>query len=292
MDFPDVSESRSSFLLVESCKERDSDVYPASISGLKILLSIESAMYRQCVAVVLKRALHESAVCTQAPALDGETRPDLILAEVHATRDPAAAIENVFRRLPESCKGQPVVALSDVHDVDIARAALRAGFRGFLSPLADLDTAIAAIRLVIAGGVYVPSDLLNMWVNDKTSLVPDLREPTIRVEAPAPVPSVVPITEQNSDRNFTERELEVIERLRMGKPNKIIAFELDITESTVKVHIRNIMRKLSATNRTQVAFLTREILKTPACAKPNLLCNGIVVGQLAAERIKPLAFGS
>lgn len=53
--------------------------------------------------------------------------------------------------------------------------------------------------------------------------------------------------------NFSRRETEVIEKLIAGKPNKIIAFELGISEATAKVHMRNIMRKLGATNRTQVA---------------------------------------
>lgn len=53
---------------------------------------------------------------------------------------------------------------------------------------------------------------------------------------------------------FTQRQEEVIRALRRGKANKIIAYELNLRESTVKVHIRNIMQKLKATNRTEVAY--------------------------------------
>jgi DNA-binding NarL/FixJ family response regulator len=59
---------------------------------------------------------------------------------------------------------------------------------------------------------------------------------------------------------FTDRQFAVIEKLREGKANKIIAHELNMRESTVKVHIRNIMRKLRATNRTQVAYLYQTML--------------------------------
>jgi DNA-binding NarL/FixJ family response regulator len=52
----------------------------------------------------------------------------------------------------------------------------------------------------------------------------------------------------------------VIDALRRGKPNKIIANELNMRESTVKVHVRNIMKKLNATNRTQVAYLATRLL--------------------------------
>jgi DNA-binding NarL/FixJ family response regulator len=56
---------------------------------------------------------------------------------------------------------------------------------------------------------------------------------------------------------FTRREAQVLEQLQQGKANKVIAYELNISESTVKVHVRNIMKKLHATNRTQVAFLAQ-----------------------------------
>jgi DNA-binding NarL/FixJ family response regulator len=54
---------------------------------------------------------------------------------------------------------------------------------------------------------------------------------------------------------FTHRQLQVVEAIKKGKPNKIIAYELNMCESTVKVHVRTIMKKLHARNRTQVAYL-------------------------------------
>ena len=59
---------------------------------------------------------------------------------------------------------------------------------------------------------------------------------------------------------FTSRQAEVVEALRRGKANKIIAYELKMQESTVKVHVRNIMRKLKATNRTEVVYKLDELL--------------------------------
>ena len=59
---------------------------------------------------------------------------------------------------------------------------------------------------------------------------------------------------------FTGRQTAILDILCKGKPNKIIAYELGMCESTVKVHIRNIMKKLKATNRTQIAYLVRELM--------------------------------
>ncbi len=75
----------------------------------------------------------------------------------------------------------------------------------------------------------------------------------------APSPSV-----QKPTALFTTRQAAVVEALKRGKANKIIAYELEMRESTVKVHVRNIMKKLKATNRTEVAY------------KANLLLNGNV----------------
>ena len=70
----------------------------------------------------------------------------------------------------------------------------------------------------------------------------------------------------HNETSFTPREIEVLHRLRQGLQNKIIAYELGISESTVKVHLRNVMKKLHASNRTQVAFMLRRL--------PHLNVNG------------------
>ena len=62
---------------------------------------------------------------------------------------------------------------------------------------------------------------------------------------------------------FTPKELEVLQALAKGLPNKLIAHELSICETTVKVHLRHIFRKLGTTNRTHAALLAREMLDGP-----------------------------
>ena len=67
---------------------------------------------------------------------------------------------------------------------------------------------------------------------------------------------------------LTSRQSEVLRELRQGKPNKIIAYELGMSESTVKVHIRNIMRKVGATNRTQVVYKAHKLRGAAAAPLP------------------------
>ncbi|MGC1954855.1 MAG: response regulator transcription factor, partial [Gammaproteobacteria bacterium] len=75
--------------------------------------------------------------------------------------------------------------------------------------------------------------------------------------------------ETSAFQRLTPREGEVLARLRQGKPNKIIAFELDIAESTVKVFVRRILGKLHVSNRTQLALLAH---RQSAGAQPNGTC--------------------
>ena len=89
---------------------------------------------------------------------------------------------------------------------------------------------------------------------------------------------------QKSNGLFTARQAAVIDALRQGKPNKIIAYELKMRESTVKVHVRNIMKKLNATNRTQVAYLVTQLSDECSLLVPRHRCQSHVVQGLAGLR--------
>ena len=135
----------------------------------------------------------------------------------------------------------PVVLISDREDPNQILQALDAGAKGVIPTTVSLAVAVEAMRLVRAGGTFVPASSLVAARN------------SLKLSNSGARPRATSI--------FTERQAEVAEAVRHGKPNKIIAYELNMRESTVKVHIRNIMRKLHATNRTQVAYLTRGLFE-------------------------------
>lgn len=129
----------------------------------------------------------------------------------------------------------PVIVVSDAEDAQHIISALKKGARGYIPTSMALNVAVEAVRLVEAGGTFVPA----------ASLVPAGQEGH-------------PLASINS--MLTARQIMVLRALHSGKPNKQIAYELNMCESTVKVHIRHIMRKLKATNRTQVAVKATEFL--------------------------------
>jgi DNA-binding NarL/FixJ family response regulator len=126
----------------------------------------------------------------------------------------------------------PVVVLSDADDLEHIAENIRQGARGHIPTHMTLPVAIEAMRFVQGGGVFVPAD---------------------GVLSARRSPPETPVTE-NRAITFTRRQSAVLDALRQGKPNKLIAFELNMSESTVKVHVHNIMKKVQAKNRTEVAI--------------------------------------
>ena len=92
------------------------------------------------------------------------------------------------------------------------------------------------MRLVAAGGTFIPA----------SCLLAAIRQGPAK-EAPGNV--------------FSPRQAAVAAEICKGKPNKIIAYDLNMCESTVKVHVRSIMKRLKVRNRTQIAYALREMEK-------------------------------
>lgn len=130
------------------------------------------------------------------------------------------------------------VVISDSTDVNLIMAAMESGADGFMAANISIEVAVHALRLVAAGGQYFPVDILlsTRRTSDEPKSASD-----------------------GQKSMFTRRQIAVIDAVRRGKANKIIAYELNMCESTVKVHVRNIMKKLNAKNRTEIAYLAREL---------------------------------
>ena len=154
-----------------------------------------------------------------------------------------AATNAKISRILNCGRGIRVVILSERDEPSQATAALEQGASGFIPMTMSLKVVAEAIRLVQAGGMYVPA----------SSLMAANRPQEAKAAA------------ANSGLSgLTTRQLAVLESVRRGKANKVIAYELNMCESTVKVHLRNIMKKLRARNRTEAAFMIHESMQQGA----------------------------
>ena len=132
----------------------------------------------------------------------------------------------------------PVIVLSQSEDLKDMILALDCGAKGYIPASLGIEATLLAVRLTGASAVFLPARSLM-----------SMRE---LFSAQRSVPE--------TGLNFTSRQYAVADALRRGKPNKLIAYELNMCESTVKVHIRNIMKKLQARNRTEAGYKLNAML--------------------------------
>ena len=228
-------------------------------------------IYRQSSLVIeaLRKAIEKRAPdFVFAPLQEGsqwEGPADLILVPIPA--DEAADLEALLRPFEAILSGRPdtpVVAVLQTGDARIAAKLIARKVSGLITADSSIEATMAALNYALAGGRFAPSSL---W------------RPLDHQPAPAPQPLTLRAETlelaSHQETSFTPREIEVLHRLRQGLQNKIIAYELGISESTVKVHLRNVMKKLNASNRTQVAFMLRRL--------PHLNTNGAASREYSAQ---------
>jgi DNA-binding NarL/FixJ family response regulator len=149
----------------------------------------------------------------------------------------------------------PVIVLSGSEDLEQIRALLDLGVQGFIPKAYSPDVMLSAVRLVLAGGVYVPAMLLaglqarGMLPGDAAAAVP-------REAVPAdPARSLDGLRQL-----LTSRQIDVMMALSQGKPNKLIARDLGISEGTVKIHLAAIFRALNVRNRVEAVVASRKLM--------------------------------
>jgi DNA-binding NarL/FixJ family response regulator len=159
-----------------------------------------------------------------------EPAPDLALMDLHM---PGARGVEAIREIRARTPHVPLAIVSAEDDPAAVRALLALGIAGFI-PKTDKPAVIAnAVRLILAGGVYVPPGL----VNGASGMAP-ARDGT----------------------GLTERQLDVVRLLARGLSNKAIARELGVSEGTIKVHLLAVFRTLDVRNRTSAVLAAKRFL--------------------------------
>jgi two-component system, NarL family, nitrate/nitrite response regulator NarL len=202
---------------------------------MRVLIADDHPMVRDAIARAVQRAdadaeVHEAQDFASAQDLCESLLPELALLDLNM---PGMNGIEGLRRLRLRFPALALIVASGQEDPPTIRAVLATGVSGFFPKSAAPELLLQAIRLVQAGGVYVPAGVLA-----------DFRD-----GVPPPV----------GVAGLTPRQLAVLRRLLHGWPNKVIARELGLTEGTVKVHIAAILRALQARNRTEAVVRAREL---------------------------------
>lgn len=187
------------------------------MSDIKVLLVAENPLARMGLSALL------SGVSGLAVA--GQSSGNQVLLDLDMTKPDVIAWDWNWNAIPDLPSDVPVVAL--LKEMGQASEAWRAGARGLLLGAIDPDSLCAALTAVAHGFAVVEPALISAL-----SQV-ELSQPEAQVEA------------------LTPREMEVLQLLAAGLPNKTIANRLSITDHTVKFHVNAIMTKLGVQSRTE-----------------------------------------
>ncbi len=146
----------------------------------------------------------------------------------------------------------PVIVLSGSENTELIRTLLDLGVQGFIPKAYSPDVMLSAVRLVLSGGVYVPPMLLAGVQARGWTPPADARAGT-----PGSQPSL-----DGLRQILTERQIDVMRLLSQGKPNKLIARDLGISEGTVKIHLAAIFRALNVRNRVEAVVASRRLVES------------------------------
>lgn len=162
---------------------------------------------------------------------------DLIITDLAM---PGANWLEAISRIHTTCTDVPIIIISAVFDKEILQKTYNIGVSGYISKSFSNSIILSAINLVLAGGMYIPSELLQVNLKDNSlpihELIADLDEKPKQAKG---------------NKILTPRQTEVVQCLAEGLSNKQIAFRLGLSEGTVKIHITLLMRALDVSNRVQ-----------------------------------------
>ena len=168
--------------------------------------------------------------------------PDLILLDNHL---PGVRGVDAIPALKKAAPASRILMLTVSEDEADLTAALEAGAEGYLLKTVESDQLCHAIVKVMEGESVVSPEMM-------TKLVAAFRAKTTK-PALTDIPVIRITPEQAAVSQLSAREREVLARIALGESNKLIARHLSIAETTVKIHVQHILRKLDLTSRVQAA---------------------------------------
>jgi two-component system nitrate/nitrite response regulator NarL len=211
------------------------------MTPIRVLLIDDHTLFRSGVKALLSRTPEFEVVGEAADGLDGvkrakALRPDVILLDLHMPGTPG---KDTLALLLEDMPGAKVLMLTVSEDGEDLIETLRGGATGYLLKNIDTESLLEAIRRAAAGEPVVSPQMTGKLVRG--------------LKAPAKAEAVA----AEKDK-LSPREREIMAFLAKGASNKEIARDLALAESTVKIHVQHILRKLNLSSRVQAAVYAVE----------------------------------
>lgn len=204
----------------------------------KIMIADDHPLIREAISNLVQSTISPCTVLHAESLSDAKTQAqnhddlDLILLDLHM---PDMHGLDGLNQLRHQHPLIPVAILSAEKDKSIMLQAVTAGAIGFINKAQPRDQLCAALRQLLDGQIYLPSEIIQ-----------ETAPAAADSNSTQPAPEIL--------ASLTRKQLLVLERLALGEANKQIAHHLNIAETTVKVHVSAILKKLGVRNRIQAVL--------------------------------------
>ena len=194
------------------------------------------SLFREGLKLLLEQTEFSPISCSlECAAVPSSATPEMLIVFAHEKTELVETISCLRERFPAA----RVVVLAAESDLDVLNTAIQAGANAILLTSISAEGLIKSLKAVVAE---------NIFVMDARILPTGSSAPTWNSTDVAANGATVAM------RGLSQREIEILQRVVAGDSNKHIARYLDIAEATVKAHVKAILRKIGASNRTQAAI--------------------------------------
>ncbi len=234
---------------------------PSVLSPIRILVVDDHTLFRRGLTALLARDPHlvvigDAADAGQAQRKAQELQPDIILLDNHL---PGVNGVDALPALIEAAPGARILMLTVSEDENDLAAALRGGAAGYLLKTIEGDALTAAIQRAMQGDSVVAPEMTSKLVAAYRGAT--MAAPASGSTSPvaATATSATPATAaETSIASLSPRELDILRGIVRGASNKDIAREHGIAETTVKIHVQHVLRKLDVSSRVLAAVMASE----------------------------------
>ena len=213
---------------------------------IRVLLVDDHALFRSGIKSLLKRSEEFEVVGEAADGLEGAKRakqlqPDVVLLDLHM---PGVGGLDALKLILEDVPGTQVLMLTVSEDSEDLLGTLRTGATGYLLKNIEAETLIDAIRMASRGEPVISPLMMGKLLANRGAARPAAG-------------GAAPPADGELDK-LTPRERDILGGIAKGQSNKQIARNLDVAESTVKIHVQSILKKLHLSSRVQAAVFAVE----------------------------------
>lgn len=215
---------------------------------MTILLADDHALFRDGMHYVLRQLadevdIHDASSFSELLKLaEGRSVIDLVLMDLHMPGSNGPAAVRTFNlKHPQV----PLVVVSGSEQRDDMERVMEYGAMGFISKMTSSKVMLAALRMVLDGGIYLPPQLLQQSVDHMEQAATDKR------------------SRRSNEFGLTARQIDVLQFLSQGLSNKETALKMGLAEGTVKIHVAAIFQALHVSNRMDAVRVAQRLGMLP-----------------------------